>query len=164
MSPSIVRGYRPGCIGRVVELHGRYYAVHAGFGLAFETLVARELCEFCSRPDRARDGLWLAVQEERVEGSIAIDGARADTEGAHLRWFIVSDAVRGQGVGGALLEAAMAHCRDRGFDRVVLWTFEGLHAARHLYERAGFRLVHQQRGTRWGREVDEQRFEWRRPG
>ena len=33
-------GYRPGCIGRVVELHAGYYARTAGFGVSFEAKVA----------------------------------------------------------------------------------------------------------------------------
>ena len=40
-----------------------------------------------------------------------------------------------------------------------MWTFEGLGAARHLYEKAGFRLVEEHKGTQWGSEVNEQRFE-----
>ena len=53
----------------------------------------------------------------------------------------------------------MVFCQSRRYQHVYLWTFEGLHAARHLYDKAGFRLVRQQRGTQWGREVTEQRFE-----
>lgn len=94
-----------------------------------------------------------------MEGSVAIDGARAAGQGAHLRWFITSDLVRGTGAGTALLSAAMVFCQSRRYQHVYLWTFEGLHAARHLYDKAGFRLVRQQRGTQWGREVTEQRFE-----
>jgi hypothetical protein len=50
-----------------------------------------------------------------------------------------------------------------GHRRVFLWTFEGLHAARHLYETHGFALEHQQPGDRWGRVVQEQRFVRERP-
>jgi hypothetical protein len=45
----------------------------------------------------------------------------------------------------------------------VLDTFEGLDAARHLYEAAGFRLLAQAPGAQWGRVVNEQRFERTRP-
>ncbi len=151
----------PGCVGRIVELHARYYSALVGFGLPFESKVARELAEFCDRYAADRDGLWLAVEDGTIEGAIAIDGSHAAQDGAHLRWFIASDRVRGTGAGTALLAAAMDFCRSRRYDRVYLWTFEGLHAARHLYEKFGFRLAFEQRGTQWGAEVNEQRFELR---
>lgn len=156
---SLHAGYRPGCIGRIAELHAGYYAAHAGFGVAFESRVARELADFCERLDVLRDGLWLAVRDERVEGSIAIDGRHAATEGAHLRWFIASDAIRGSGLGQRLLSTALDFCDQRGYRRIHLDTFAGLDAARHLYEKHGFRLIHQEPGTQWGRVVNEQRFE-----
>jgi GNAT superfamily N-acetyltransferase len=71
----------------------------------------------------------------------------------------VSDTLRGKGVGKRLIQAAVDFCRSQRYPRVYLWTFEGLHAARHLYETAGFQLVEQHRGTQWGTEVIEQRFE-----
>ena len=102
MTFEIHQGYLPTAIGRVAELHARYYSALVGFGLPFEAKVAREMAEFCERYDKARDGLWLLLQDGRVEGSIAIDGARAAEQGAHLRWFITSDLVRGTGAGTAL--------------------------------------------------------------
>ena len=146
-------------MGRVVELHARFYSELVDFGLAFEAKVARELAEFCERYDDSCDGLWLLLQDGIVEGSIAIDGSKANQNGAHLRWFIASDKLRGTGAGTALLTAAMDFCQSHSYRRVYLWTFDGLGAARHLYEKFGFRLVHQQRGKQWGSEVSEQRFE-----
>ena len=156
---TIQRGYLPGAIGRLAELHARYYHRLVGFGLPFEAKVARELAAFCEHYQAERDGLWLALADDRVEGSIAIDGSHADTTSAHLRWFIASDSLRGSGVGAQLLDQALAFSRERGYRRTYLWTFEGLGAARHLYEKAGFRLVHQQAGDQWGAVVNEQRFE-----
>ena len=161
MTLTIHKGYIPGCIGRVVELHARYYSKLAGFGLPFEAKVAREISGFCERYDGERDGLWLALQDGNIEGSIAIDGSHAGQEGAHLRWFIASDKMRGTGAGNALLTSAMEFCHSQKYHQGYLWTFEGLGAARHLYEKFGFRLTHQQRGTQWGTEVNEQRFELR---
>ncbi len=159
MSLTLHQGYLPGCIGRITELHARFYAPHAGFGVYFESKVARELAVFCEGHDAGRDGLWLALLDGQVEGAIAIDGEHVDTEGAHLRWFITSEALRGSGAGTALLQAALAFCDARGYRQVDLRTFDGLHAARHLYEKHGFRLVQQQPGWQWGSEVLEQRFD-----
>jgi GNAT superfamily N-acetyltransferase len=151
----------PGAIGRVAELHAAYYARQWGFGVFFEAKIAMEVAEFLSRYDARRDGFWTASLGGRIEGSITIDGLHAADAGAHLRWFIMSDALRGRGVGGRLVEAAVDFCRRSGYPRVYLWTFEGLHAARHLYEKAGFALAEQRRGAQWGTEVTEQRFELR---
>lgn len=151
-------GYRPGCIGRIAELHATFYARSAGFGAPFEAKVATELSEFCLRYDAQRDGLWLALDADVIHGSVIIDASHYLEDGAHLRWFITSDATRGKGAGARLLDAAMDYCKDRGYRRVYLWTFDELHAARHLYEKHGFRLQRTQRGAQWGKEVNEQLF------
>jgi len=155
----ISSGYRPGAIGRIVELHGTYYASHWGFGAFFEARMARELAQFVDRFDPQRDGLWTAVVAGRIEGSVAIDGSRAGDGGAHLRWFILDTGQRGHGIGRRLLDEAVGFCRRCGHRQVSLWTFSGLDAARRLYEQAGFRLAVERRGAQWGIEVIEQRFE-----
>ncbi len=158
----ITEGYTPGCIGRIAQLHAQYYAQSNGFGVAFEAMVARELGAFCSAYVPGRDGLWLAHGAGGIEGSVAIDGAHAadsgENAGAHLRWFITSDALRGQGLGRQLLLRALAFADACGYRRTYLWTFNGLLAARHLYESQGFRLVHESAGDRWGSVVIEQKF------
>jgi GNAT superfamily N-acetyltransferase len=158
MSDITIAGYAPGAIGRVAELHAAYYSKAWDFGLYFEAKVASELSEFLRRFDPASDGFWTANQRGRVEGSIAIDAVRAGTDGAHLRWFILSDALRGRGVGNRLMQEALGWCRQRGYARVYLWTFQGLDSARHLYEKFGFRLAEQIEGEQWGKRVLEQRY------
>jgi GNAT superfamily N-acetyltransferase len=156
---TIRSGYTPGTIGRIVELHGTYYASHWGFGAFFEARMARELAEFVDRFDPRRDGLWTAVAAGRIEGSVVIAGSRAVEGEAHVRWFILDAGQRGRGTGRLLLEEAVGFCRRAGHRRVCLWTFAGLDAARHLYERAGFSMAEERRGMQWGVEVTEQRFE-----
>ena len=158
VSEVTIAGYVPGAIGRVAELHARYYSKAWDFGLYFEAKVATELSEFLRRFDPGRDGFWTASQNGRVEGSIAIDGDRAETEGAHLRWFILSEALRGLGVGNRLMQEALGFCRQEGYLRVYLWTFQGLDSARHLYEKFGFQLAEQLEGEQWGNRVLEQRY------
>ncbi|MBN2810235.1 MAG: GNAT family N-acetyltransferase [Deltaproteobacteria bacterium] len=160
-SPPEIRiesGYRPGAIGRVAELHSLYYHEHWGFELYFEAKVATELSAFLQRYDQNRDGFWLARQNGRIEGSVAIDGIDADNKGAHLRWFIISDQLRGQGVGRKLLEKALVFCKTQNYTKVYLQTFAGLTAARHLYEESGFKLVKEQNGKQWGTAVNEHFF------
>jgi GNAT superfamily N-acetyltransferase len=94
----------------------------------------------------------------RTGGSVVVDGSHAGAEGAHLRWFLVGDALRGCGAGSQLLREGLAFCRGRGFDPIYLWTFAGLDAARRLYEASGFVLTEQRPGMRWGTEVMEQRM------
>jgi hypothetical protein len=73
----ILYRYIPGAIGKVVELHGTYYAKQWGFGLFFEAKVATGLTRFLSRFDERHDGFWVALHDQRIVGSITIDGSEA---------------------------------------------------------------------------------------
>jgi GNAT superfamily N-acetyltransferase len=152
------QGYTPGAIGRITQAHAVYYNAHWGFDASFETQVARELSEFVSEFQVDRDGLWVAFSDGRFAGSIAIDGKRADVDGARLRWFIVVPARQGRGIGRALMQEAVAFCRRRGYSSIFLWTFEGLNRARRLYEESGFRLVKAHEVRQWGQRIIEQKF------
>jgi GNAT superfamily N-acetyltransferase len=57
---------------------------------------------------------------------------------AYLEELYVVPERRGQGLGRALLEAAMEHARERGAAHIDLGTSEADVAARALYESAGF--------------------------
>jgi len=157
----IVKGYLPGSIGRVAELHGEYYSRHWGFGAFFEAKVAAGLAEFINRYDEKRDGFWTVSVDGRIEGSIAVDGIDAAGKGAHLRWFIIAENFQQNGMGTKLFDAAIGYCRSRDYRRVYLWTFEGLTIAGGLYRKYGFELVEQHPGDSWGTRVNEQRFELR---
>jgi len=159
MSDVRLSGYIPGAIGRIAELHGTYYHKHWGFHLFFESKVAMELSEFLRRFDEAWDGFWVASVDEKIAGSIAIDGFHHDSEGAHLRWFIIAPENQGHGIGNRLLAEAIGFCRRKQYGRIYLWTFAGLHPARQLYEKFGFKLCEEHGGEQWGKAVTEQKFE-----
>ncbi|GGD99801.1 MarR family transcriptional regulator [Aureimonas endophytica] len=154
----IARGYRSGLIGRVTEMHARYYARTADFGQAFESVVAGGLAAFCDRLAHPRNAVWAALDGRDIVGSVAIDGEDLGEGIAHLRWFIVDDGARGTGIGRELLGTALSFADAQDFAETQLWTFSGLAAARHLYEAHGFRCVEERVGRQWGREVLEQRF------
>jgi N-acetylglutamate synthase-like GNAT family acetyltransferase len=152
-------GYRPGIIGKISELHAKYYSFHWNFGHFFEAKVAIELSNFINQYNKIKDHIWSLSIDDNIEGSITIDGTSENNNIAHLRWFIISDKLKGKGAGNYLMEQATSFCKEEGFEKVYLWTFYGLGPARHLYEKFGFKLVEERPGEQWGTSVTEQRFE-----
>ena len=153
-------GYGPGVIGRIAELHGRYYAVAWGSGAGFEIVVAREFCDFVEKYDVARDLLLTAHRDGAMIGSIAMVGERpAKRAEARLRWFIVDPAHQGRGTGKALLNAALDWCRVKGFSKVYLWTVDQLPESRHLYERAGFCVTERHPDDRYSVPLEHVKME-----
>lgn len=160
---AVARGYRTGLLGRVVDIHARYYEREAGFGRVFEAKVAGGMAAFLERLDAPANEIWSASFGGTIVGAIAIDGEDLGPGRAHLRWFIVEEGLRGGGIGRRLLAEALRFCDARGYAETHLWTFRGLDAARRLYEAHGFALVEEQPGRQWGAEVMEQRFMRRHP-
>lgn len=162
-TPAIVDGYRPGSLAGVVGLHMDYYGDAWGFGVEFETKVALEMAEFLRRMEPGRD-LFLTAWDAagRLAGSVTIDVSGGGPQGAHLRWFIVSSAMRGKGLGKDLMDRAVRFCDNRMVPQVWLTTFAGLDAARGLYERHGFRLASENAEDQWRGGVREQLFLRRR--
>ena len=147
---------RPGDLGAIVSLHGTLYAREYGFDATFEAYVAGPLAEFV-RAGSERERLWIAEQEGRLAGCIAIVAASAET--AQLRWFLVDPSVRGAGLGKRLLQEAISFSRRCGYNSVLLWTVRALAAAAHLYRWAGFQKVEEKPGRMWGQDVIEEKYE-----
>ena len=158
MFTSIQEGYQPGIVGRITELHADYYSRNWGFGKFFEAKVAGELAAFLNYYDSSRDGIWSVSHFGRIEGSIVIDGIHAADEGTHLRWFILAEHLKGKKLGDQLIQKALDFCRSAAYPKIFLWTFKGLNAAHHLYEKYGFRLEYQNEGSQWGKQVIEQKL------
>ena len=57
-----IKGYYPGIVGKITELHAVYYHENWGFDVTFETQVGGELSEFVNQFEENRDGLWVAVK------------------------------------------------------------------------------------------------------
>ena len=152
-------GYSPGLIGRTTRLHAEYYHEHWGFDVSFEAQVGMELSEFLRDFNTQRDGFWAAWKGTDFAGCVAIDGRLKDSRGARLRWFIVDREYHGQGIGRLLMRKALLFCKETGCPKVYLWTFEGLDAARRLYEQNNFRLSEAHRVSQWGQTIVEQRYD-----
>ncbi len=154
----IVEGYQTGMIGDVAAMHARTHGPIVGMGPTFESVVSRSMAEFMPRIGNPVNNSWSVVENGVVIGSISIDGEDLGGDIAHLRWFILSERLRGKGLGKVLLSKALDHCDAHGFGEIHLWTLKGLDAARALYEKNGFELADEYVGDQWGKAVTEQKF------
>lgn len=159
MPTIMLHQYRTGIEEEVIRHHAQYYGEHWGFDDRFVTQVRTEIGHFLKEFNQECDCFWWASMGSSFAGSVAVDGSRWGEGQARLRWFIVPETAQGSGVGGLLLEQAMSFCRSKPFKGVHLWTFEGLFAARKLYERQGFVLTETEKSTGWGSSITEQKFE-----
>jgi GNAT superfamily N-acetyltransferase len=102
--------------------------------------------------------LFLNLRHDgQLAATLTIDGD--DPHGAHLRWFVVGDTVRGVGLGRFLMQNAVAFCHKINARKIWLTTFKGLDAAAHLYESYGFKLVRVEPHDQWKSGVTECRYE-----
>lgn len=91
---------------------------------------------------RARGGeLWVAeAADGRVVGSLAVAARHRPGEFELFKVYLDA-ATRGQGVAARLLALAIDHARDRGGDRLALWSDTRFLDGHRFYARHGFRRV-----------------------
>jgi GNAT superfamily N-acetyltransferase len=147
-----------GDLGYIVYLHGVLYARERGFDPSFEAYVAGPLAEFVQAKN-PRECLWIAEQDNRIIGCVAIVAASAKT--AQLRWFLVDPIARGTGLGKKLLQHAIDFSKECGYTEIILWTESALTVAAHLYTSAGFKLTIEKPGRMWGVDLIEEKYELR---
>lgn len=156
-APCVLRDPEPGDLGYLVMRHGVLYARECGFDEGFEAVVADIVAQYVFNKDSARDRLWIAEIAGRIVGSVMI--VKETEELARLRLFLVEPEARGRGVGKLLLDELVGFARQAGYGRITLSTVSRLAAARHLYERAGFRKVKDEPVHLWSQELDLQEWE-----
>ncbi len=134
------RDLQVGDIGWITHRQARLYAEEYGWDWTYEALIARIMADFVDRFDPLLDAAWVAEVAGRTVGSIFL--VRGDQSGvAKLRLLYVEPAARGLGIGRQLVVRCVDAARDKGYQRLELWTNSVLVAARRIYEAAGFELV-----------------------
>ena len=147
-APYLLRPHQPGDMGWVIHRHGALYAQEYGWDERFEALVAEIAAKFIQNLDPKRERCWIAEKDGAIAGSVFLV-KHTDTIGK-LRLLLVEPSARGLGIGGRLVEECIRFARQAGYKKITLWTQSILLAARHIYEKAGFRLVQAEHQNSFG--------------
>jgi putative acetyltransferase len=107
--------------------------VLAEYGFHIDPILDADL----EHPDTIYQGIWVAVHNDRIIGSVAVRLLN-DGMAAELKRMYLQPEHRGRGLGHALLSHAVQWTKDRGCRSIVLDTSTAMTAAQHLYESTGF--------------------------
>jgi GNAT superfamily N-acetyltransferase len=146
-------------MGWVISRHGALYAEELAWDIGFEALVARIAADFIDRFDPSREACWIAEHNGANVGAVFLVQARdektaAPIEGvAQLRMLLVEPSARGLGLGVRLVDECERFARQSGYGKIMLWTHANLLAARRIYAKAGYRLMHSQAHHSFGKDL-----------
>jgi DNA-binding MarR family transcriptional regulator/GNAT superfamily N-acetyltransferase len=155
-APAQQRGYTlrdpmPGDFGWIVKRHAELYAQEYKWREPFEGVCAQIVADYVNNHDAKRERCWIAEMDGENVGCIFV--AKEADEVARIRLLLVDPKARGLGLGARLTEEAVRFAREAGYKKMTLWTHSVLKAARHIYQKSGFKLTRTEKHKSWGQPV-----------
>jgi DNA-binding MarR family transcriptional regulator/GNAT superfamily N-acetyltransferase len=148
----ILRAPKHGDFGWIVSRHAEIYAQEYGWTDPFEGLCAQIVADFVNKYDAKLERCWIAEMNGENVGCVML--VKDDVPGvARIRLLIVDPKARGLGLGHRLTDECVKFARATGYKKITLWTHSILKAARHTYEKAGFKLTGSEKHQSWGKPV-----------
>jgi len=147
----LLRPHRLGDMGWVIGRHAVRFHEDYSWSAEFEPFVAEIAAKFMREFNPDRERCWIADLEGERVGSVCLVARSATV--AQLRLLLVEPEARGLGIGARLVEECIDFARASGYRKIALWTQSILIAARHIYERAGFKLVSTEPHRSFGQDL-----------
>jgi DNA-binding MarR family transcriptional regulator/GNAT superfamily N-acetyltransferase len=147
----VLRAPIPGDFGWIVKRHGELYAQDYQWTEPFEGLCAQIVADFVNNYDAKRERCWIAEMDGENVGTVMLVKDKANV--ARIRLLLVDPKARGLGLGAHLTDECIRFARRAGYKKITLWTHSVLKAARHIYQKAGFKLMRTEKHRSWGRPV-----------
>jgi DNA-binding MarR family transcriptional regulator/GNAT superfamily N-acetyltransferase len=147
----ILRAPRPGDFGWIVKRNTELYAQEYQWREPFEGVCAQIVANYVNKFDPKRERCWIAEMNGENVGCIFL--AKDSATVARVRLLLVDPKARGRGLGARLVDECLRFARRAGYNKVTLWTHSVLTAARHIYEKAGFKLMRSEPHKDWGPPV-----------
>src|SRR5262249_25429985 len=147
-APYLLRTHQPGDLGWIVYRQALLYAEEYGWTNEYEALASEIVAQFIKQFDPRVEGCWIAEMDGERGGAVFI--AKASEEVEKWRLLHVEQAARGLGIGPRLVEECIRFSKRAGYKKITLWTQTILLAARHIYKKTGFQVVHQEEHYSFG--------------
>ena len=154
-----LRDHRPGDMGWITHRQAILYNQEYGWNTEYEALIAEIMARFLRNFDPRYERCWVAECNCEIVGSVFC--VRKSKTVAQLRLLYVEPSTRGAGIGSRLVNECIGFARARGYRKLTLWTNSVLHAARKIYERAGFQLVAEEKHHSFGKDLVGQNWDLR---
>jgi DNA-binding MarR family transcriptional regulator/RimJ/RimL family protein N-acetyltransferase len=152
-----LRAPRTGDFGWIVQRHAELYALEYQWKEPFEGVCAQIAADFANKFDAKYGRCWIAEMNGENVGCVML--AKESPTVARLRLLLVDPKARGLGLGARLTDECIGFARSVGYKKITLWTHSILTAARHIYAKAGFKLIRSEQRVSFGQPVVSEDWE-----